>query len=233
MPGPSYEPQLRKCRHTQASSRTSAFSNVRNHHTLDQQQVISTTIIQTTRGIRIVSQKTLELVSTDEQPAASGSANLTPLHEELWPSILEGQQSAPQVVFFRYYSGSVIIMLLQGASVHINEFLANQEMLICGLMSLYSHPNVGNDCQTCQNVPASYCCTECHLSQLQCRDCISQAHLHSPLHRIQKWNGSFFEPASLKQCSVIIYLGHNGSPCPECMVTKPWECVTVIHTTGI
>jgi hypothetical protein len=36
-----------------------------------------------------------------------------------------------------------------------------------------------------------------------------------PYHRVEHWNGTFFEPAWLCQANVVLHLGHGGLPCPS------------------
>lgn len=55
-------------------------------------------------------------------------------------------------------------------------------------------------------------------------------HVHGPLHKVEKWNDSFFEPTTLKQCGLRINLAHEGSPCPH---TSSATEVTVIHWNGV
>lgn len=38
--------------------------------------------------------------------------------------------------------------------------------------------------------------------------------MYHPLHRVEAWKGTHFEPAWLWQNGVVIHLGHNGAPCP-------------------
>ncbi|KAJ3560603.1 hypothetical protein NP233_g10727 [Leucocoprinus birnbaumii] len=63
--------------------------------------------------------------------------------------------------------------------------------------------------------PAIYRCRECFIPELLCVNCISAAHLKNPFHHIQRWNGSFFERASLNDTGFVIHLGHRGAPCPH------------------
>lgn len=49
---------------------------------------------------------------------------------------------------------------------------------------------------------------------MQCSECCRNSHLYLPLHRVEVWKGTHFEPAWLWQNGVVIHLGHNGAPCP-------------------
>lgn len=49
---------------------------------------------------------------------------------------------------------------------------------------------------------------------MQCSECCRKSHIYLPLHRVEAWKGTHFEPAWLWQNGVVIHLGHNGAPCP-------------------
>ncbi|KAF8673069.1 hypothetical protein AX14_005424 [Amanita brunnescens Koide BX004] len=54
-----------------------------------------------------------------------------------------------------------------------------------------------------------YRCRDCHDVRLLCKQCTIEAHQPHPLHRIQLWNGAFFESISLKTLGLVIQLNHT------------------------
>ncbi len=116
-----------------------------------------------------------------------------------------------------------------------------------------SPPNV---CPTCEDVkekcwdstPLIHC-KECGVGLLECIHCSVRCHQSMPLHRIkvcivsalqipchlltevQRWMGTYFEPDTLKACSLRIQLGHWNSHCisPRVAATD----FTVLHVNGI
>ncbi|KIL55458.1 hypothetical protein M378DRAFT_90872, partial [Amanita muscaria Koide BX008] len=59
-----------------------------------------------------------------------------------------------------------------------------------------------------------YRCNDCFDTSPRCKSCTVEVHRQLPLHRIKKWNGSFFEPTSLKQLGLVIQLNHGiNDPC--------------------
>ncbi|KIY62508.1 hypothetical protein CYLTODRAFT_361346 [Cylindrobasidium torrendii FP15055 ss-10] len=64
---------------------------------------------------------------------------------------------------------------------------------------------------------ALYRCTECKHPAL-CADCVLDCHAYLPFHRLELWNGEFFEPTDLCELGLIYSLRHPGDPdgCPEC-----------------
>ena len=48
-----------------------------------------------------------------------------------------------------------------------------------------------------------------------CLKCCRETHRIQPLHRVQHWNGNFFQDAWLYQAGVKLHFGHGGAPCPS------------------
>ncbi|KAG1785020.1 uncharacterized protein HD556DRAFT_1435293 [Suillus plorans] len=69
-------------------------------------------------------------------------------------------------------------------------------------------------CLECDGPNPEYKCQDCFGSELHCSTCILSVHAHHPLHRLQKWNGQYFERISLKALGLRIQLGHiTGRQC--------------------
>ncbi|KAF8193985.1 hypothetical protein K438DRAFT_1969276 [Mycena galopus ATCC 62051] len=74
--------------------------------------------------------------------------------------------------------------------------------------------------------------SDCFGDKLFCASCLVAGHVKNPLHRIERWNGRFFEPSMLKALGLRVQLGHiPGQRCSE-----PLQLHTqfvVLHTNGI
>jgi hypothetical protein len=105
------------------------------------------------------------------------------------------------------------------------------------LDELLRHDGRGsNAALMCSNVGCGgdgiFKCRECMFENLFCCDCMVRRHSNLPLHRIlvsaascslffffnskalrQKWEGSFFDDASLHDLGLVIQLGHDGNSC--------------------
>lgn len=81
------------------------------------------------------------------------------------------------------------------------------------------------DCRQCEQCEGSWRCLDCLGRPLLCNRCCRDTHRQHPLHRVERWNLTHFEPAWLWQCGVGIYAGHEGKPCPaeENNDDQPWE----------
>ncbi|KAG1888370.1 hypothetical protein F4604DRAFT_1916291 [Suillus subluteus] len=74
--------------------------------------------------------------------------------------------------------------------------------------------NARDSCAGCCANPAEFRCQDCDDMQLYCGTCLLANHARSPTHRIQQWNGVFFESSSLKTLGLRVQLGHPiGQPC--------------------
>ncbi|KAG1908791.1 uncharacterized protein F5891DRAFT_1124415 [Suillus fuscotomentosus] len=63
----------------------------------------------------------------------------------------------------------------------------------------------------CGLAAPSFRCCDCFGTQMFCHECILRSHTWNPLHRIDMWNDSFFQPTSLKKMGLHVQLGHTPS----------------------
>ncbi|KAJ3547243.1 hypothetical protein NMY22_g1724 [Coprinellus aureogranulatus] len=76
-------------------------------------------------------------------------------------------------------------------------------------------------CSSTVSTP-TYRCLSCDNGGLLCSECMRVYHKKHPFHRIQRWNGEFFERSSLKEIGVRIQLGHP--PGEDCYIPeKAWN----------
>ncbi|KAF9781630.1 hypothetical protein BJ322DRAFT_1010663 [Thelephora terrestris] len=67
-----------------------------------------------------------------------------------------------------------------------------------------------SSCGECK-VGAIYRCKDCFGGEVTCKECILQDHESHPLHSLEKWTGSFFEPTTLTSLGHVVQLGHKLS----------------------
>ncbi|KAJ7166440.1 hypothetical protein C8R43DRAFT_946003 [Mycena crocata] len=90
-----------------------------------------------------------------------------------------------------------------------------------------------NLCSACKDASASpeFRCKNCFGDDLLCSGCCVRRHANNPLHRIERWNGKFFEASSLHLLGLRVQLGHPvGEMCstPEALSEK----FLVLHSNG-
>ncbi|KAG2746814.1 hypothetical protein P692DRAFT_20738788, partial [Suillus brevipes Sb2] len=100
------------------------------------------------------------------------------------------------------------------------------------MMRLNGRGSEGIGCQ-CGEVSPQFRCCDCFGVQMFCRACTLRNHAYLPLHRVEMWNGSFFQRITLKSLGVRIQLGHNsGDKCYN-PVPSTGEDFIVIGLDGI
>ncbi|KAJ7604998.1 hypothetical protein FB45DRAFT_767784, partial [Roridomyces roridus] len=83
-------------------------------------------------------------------------------------------------------------------------------------------------------------CVQCG-AYLQCEECLLKGHQLNPLHRVQFWNGDYWEDTQLCGTAtrlagksiglgLVFQLGHDGYPCAR---AQPVRSMVVIHSYGV
>ncbi|KAJ6478255.1 hypothetical protein C8R45DRAFT_1101644 [Mycena sanguinolenta] len=65
-------------------------------------------------------------------------------------------------------------------------------------------------CPACNIGVPTIRCRDCYGGELYCPESCAAAHQHHPLHLVERWEGSFFKPTSLKDLGLRVQLGHAG-----------------------
>jgi hypothetical protein len=68
-------------------------------------------------------------------------------------------------------------------------------------------------CEVCHGGKGVWRCMDCADHRPTCALCCRTRHHLDYFHRIEKWNGRFYQPAGLWQVGVKIFTGHDGQPC--------------------
>ncbi|KAG6836334.1 hypothetical protein H0H93_009030 [Arthromyces matolae] len=120
----------------------------------------------------------------------------------------------------------------QGASVTMEEFSASLDDLQNAILSTEHDTRLGQECP-CGRAAGLYRCTQCSDSDLMCQECIVHAHLRTPYHFVDRWNGQFFERAFLSDLGMVVHLGHFGHRCPNTERTYKGRRMVVMDVHGI
>ncbi|KAJ3565721.1 hypothetical protein NP233_g7455 [Leucocoprinus birnbaumii] len=127
--------------------------------------------------------------------------------------------------------GAALKASKKSAYAKIQNWMPLFDILQVCFMKLEAERDVGKVCLSCTtNDPAIYRCTECLSCAAMCKTCIIDRHVRLPLHRVQKWTGTHFTPTSLRDIGLILYIGHQGKPCPVSTYTKD---MVIVHVNGI
>ncbi|KAJ7204243.1 hypothetical protein B0H12DRAFT_1080513 [Mycena haematopus] len=104
----------------------------------------------------------------------------------------------------------------QGASVRMNKAREHFPTIQKAVLSSFTPKDLGDACSC--GAEATYRCTDCFKSPMNCQKCIVQSHEHTPFHRIESWNGKHFARTSLHAAGMILHMcfkATNGASCPH------------------
>ncbi|KAI0686696.1 hypothetical protein C8T65DRAFT_590939 [Cerioporus squamosus] len=90
-------------------------------------------------------------------------------------------------------------------------------------------------CVRCEQHAPAFRCKECVGGDMLCQECLVDTHAHLPLHRVQKWEGTFFKKVALRDLGLFLRPAHlDGSKCLTCRPgPEGLTSVTVIHVNGL
>ncbi|KIN97577.1 hypothetical protein M404DRAFT_94807, partial [Pisolithus tinctorius Marx 270] len=141
---------------------------------------------------------------------------------------------------------------------YLQQWLPHQRHYLAILLDMEAPPEP-RDCILC-GADGIFRCTECAHRLVFCTMCCQAEHKHWPFHRVEQWNGIFFEESSLQLAGLVLHVGHGGKHCPaggcsnDEVTTEEeddWEdvdqdgcppnlqapknrsCLIVVHTSGI
>ncbi|GBE84724.1 hypothetical protein SCP_0607040 [Sparassis crispa] len=95
----------------------------------------------------------------------------------------------------------------------MRDWIPHRDDYLHAIVEMEAPPEPRN-CAECKVGEGRWRCLDCMGRPLTCTDCCRNGHQRAPFHRIEHWQGQYFEPASLYWVGVCIHLGHGGDPCP-------------------
>jgi hypothetical protein len=179
---------------------------------------------QTRRGKRIK-----HVPVKDMQPSPAPSRSASPSKKRaLSPEILEFNNEVDypeeQVPKRSRTAGKVRIQIpgiyISSAMYHqtqnefLEEYLNRRHSILIELLRHESFPSTSS-CSLCQQSSATYRCHDCFGSNIWCGPCCISAHKSLPFHRVQEWNGGFFERSDLLTHGLTLDLRHYPDDCPS------------------
>ena len=64
-----------------------------------------------------------------------------------------------------------------------------------------------------------------------CKDGCLKVHSASPFHRLFQWTGAHYAPTSLYSLGLVLFLGHQGKPCPSIVEVRFLKSVYLVTCT--
>ncbi|KAJ7797560.1 hypothetical protein B0H14DRAFT_3493624 [Mycena olivaceomarginata] len=118
----------------------------------------------------------------------------------------------------------------------LHRFRCNRDLYLGNILQRdgFIWSDGGSVCSTCWLAMDGviFRCKSCYGDEVLCSECMVTRHACNPLHRIEKWNGLYFEPSTLKSLGLRVQLGHR--PGERCTEPAPiHSSFVVLHTNGI
>src|ERR1700686_2161224 len=97
------------------------------------------------------------------------------------------------------------------------QYVSRIDSLLQAILSREALAEEDHRCLHCEaRALAIWRCKDCALGKPMCRLCMRSSHHSDPFHRIEQWNGTFFEPADLWQVGMFLLVPHHeGQPICE------------------
>jgi hypothetical protein len=183
-------------------------------------RVFEATTRHTRRGPRIVNVPV-------ENPRTPTSRNSSPSKKRAWspgglhddddgdlPSFQEpkrsrrtGKVGVPYTTISRLFN-----TFSQTQNAFLREYVKKRNGLLIELLRHESPPS-NRTCTMCNITPGIYRCKDCFKPHILCAACCVSAHLTSPFHRIQQFNGQYFERSDLDKLGLVLDLRPHTHDC--------------------
>jgi len=75
-------------------------------------------------------------------------------------------------------------------------------------------------------------CTDCNQHEPVCDTCFIAEHSSTPFHRVEKWNGQFFQKGTQGELGRKLYIGHGGKQCPYLPAGQKGRHLDIIDVNG-
>jgi hypothetical protein len=105
-------------------------------------------------------------------------------------------------------------MFCQTQNQFLEEYLSRRHSILIELLRHESLPS-RLSCSNCQQSSGTYRCQDCFGTNLLCGACCVSAHATVPFHRIQMWNGRYFERSDILAHDLTLNLFHYPDDCPS------------------
>lgn len=131
--------------------------------------------------------------------------------------VIENVQNLPNPVYGKVNNALISynysINGEQTQNQYMREWLPRRAQQLETILTNAAPKEAEMHCTSCHTDNAKWRCRECFGRHLLCAKCCMTQHRYLPFHRVDKWNGRFFQRAALWQVGVKLFLGHQGLPC--------------------
>jgi hypothetical protein len=95
----------------------------------------------------------------------------------------------------------------------MQQYVDRVDEFLEAMISREAMPGGAGPCRICKINLAVWRCRDCTAASPVCRRCMRVRHRDNPFHRLERWNGSFFRPAEMKEVGAYLLVPHHtGEP---------------------
>lgn len=110
------------------------------------------------------------------------------------------------------------------------------EGAVNGLLHTEAGPGEGAVCASCDTSLVDvkvYCCYQCIMPPLLCKECLMTSHTHNPFHFVRIWDPArrFWERRPLSELGVVFEFGHEGKRCH--LSSQEPRPMTIVSEEGV
>lgn len=118
-------------------------------------------------------------------------------------------------------------------SAVMEQWLSHETEILGAILSREADELITKECAGKCGLLATVRCHECGEAEPMCEGCTVHAHQRLYFHRVERWNGDFFESVDLCELGHIVYLGHRNHPCPNIPKKQAPNKFIFVHTNGV
>src|SRR6266568_6437548 len=102
---------------------------------------------------------------------------------------------------------------MQSQNDFLREWLPRRSLYLKTILGSEAPQDPMGICQ-CGHCNPKWRCKNCTGGRMLCGLCCMKAHQFLPFHRVEHWNGRYFQVGALWQVGLKMYLDHQGNRCP-------------------
>jgi len=124
--------------------------------------------------------------------------------------------------------------ILKTQNAYMREWLEEKRGLFLNrILDQKVYRNNSGVCHFCSVGRPVWRCKDCTDRRPLCVYCCRNGHRNAPFHRVEKWNGRYYQIGALWQVGVKIYTGHNGHPCPMTFPRKDDSVTSAVQEAEV
>jgi len=185
-------------------------------------RVFEAATVHTRRGEKLVN---IEVQSSPTPQSLS--RNASPSKKRVWSPGISQDNNDDELPSMQppkrsRKSGKVVICVtisqqhshtfIQTQNEFLEDYLSSRNEILIEILK-HESPPLARSCTSCTVNPGTYRCKDCFTNHLICGVCCLSSHRTAPFHRIQLFNGQYFENSDLDDLGLVIDVRNHSHEC--------------------